>query len=40
MLVIAVPADGAMTLARIPYFFPSMAKVRVKPVIPAFAVEY
>lgn len=40
MLVIAVPAEGAMALARIPYFLPSMARVRVKPMIPAFAVEY
>ena len=40
MLVIAVPADGAITLARMLYFLPSIAKVRVKPVIAALAVEY
>jgi len=40
VLVIAVPAEGAMVLARMPYFLPSMARVRVKPMIPAFAVEY
>ena len=39
MLVIAVPADGAMTLAKMLYFAPSIARVRVRPVIPAFAVE-
>jgi len=40
VLVMAVPAEGAMTLARILYFLPSIANDRVKPVIPAFAVEY
>jgi hypothetical protein len=40
VLVIAVPAEGAMTLERILYFLPSRASVRVKPVMPAFAVEY
>jgi hypothetical protein len=38
--VIAVPADGAMTFARMLYFAPSSASVRVRPVIAAFAVEY
>jgi hypothetical protein len=40
VLVIAVPADGAMTLARILYFFPSMERVLVRPVMAALAVEY
>jgi hypothetical protein len=40
VLVIAVPADGAMTFARMLYFLPSMARVLVKPVMAAFAVEY
>jgi len=40
VLVIAVPADGAMTLARMLYFFPSMERVRVRPVMAALAVEY
>lgn len=40
VLVMAVPAEGAMTLARMLYFLPSMASVRVRPVMPAFAVEY
>jgi hypothetical protein len=38
--VIAVPADGANTLANMLYFLPSMAKLLVKPMIAAFAVEY
>jgi hypothetical protein len=40
VLVIAVPAEGAMTLAIMLYFAPSIASVRVRPVIPALAVEY
>jgi hypothetical protein len=40
VMVMAVPADGAMTLARILYFLPSIASVRVNPIIAAFAVEY
>jgi hypothetical protein len=40
VLVMAVPAEGAMTLLRILYFLPSIASVRVRPMIPAFAVEY
>ena len=40
VMVMAVPAEGAMTLARIPYFLPSIARDLVRPMIPAFAVEY
>lgn len=40
VLVIAVPAIGARQLARMLYFRPSKATVRVRPRIPAFAVEY
>ena len=40
VMVIAVPADGAMTLARISYFLPSIARDLVRPMIPAFATEY
>lgn len=40
MLVIAVPAIGAMALAKMLYFLPSMASVRVRPMIPALAVQY
>jgi hypothetical protein len=40
VLVMAVPADGAITFAKILYFLPSRASVRVRPVIAAFAVEY
>lgn len=40
VIVIAVPADGAITLAKILYLRPSMAKERVKPMIAAFAAEY
>jgi hypothetical protein len=40
VLVMAVPADGAMTLAMILYFAPSIESVRVRPIIAAFAVEY
>jgi hypothetical protein len=40
VLLIAVPASGAMTLARMLYFFPSRARVLVRPMIPALAVEY
>jgi hypothetical protein len=38
--VIAVPAEGAMQLARIPYRLPSIARVRVRPIMAALAVEY
>ena len=38
--VMAVPADGAIALAKMLYFLPSMASVRVRPVMAAFAVEY
>ena len=37
--VIAVPAEGARTLARILYLFPSMAMALVKPIIADLAVE-
>lgn len=37
--VMAVPADGARMLARMPYFFPSMASVFVKPIMAALAAE-
>ena len=37
--VIAVPAEGAITLARILYFFPSIAMARVNPIIADLAVE-
>jgi hypothetical protein len=40
VIVIAVPADGAMTLAKMLYFLPSIASVRVRPMIADFAVEY
>ena len=40
VLLIAVPATGAMTLARMLYLFPSKASVFVRPMIPALAVEY
>lgn len=40
VIVMAVPADGAIEFARILYFLPSIARVRVKPMIAAFAVEY
>jgi hypothetical protein len=40
VIVMAVPADGAIELARMLYFLPSMARVRVKPMMAAFAVEY
>ena len=40
VLVIAVPADGAMTLASMLYFFPSTERVLVRPVMAALAVEY
>jgi hypothetical protein len=40
VFVIAVPAEGAITLAKMPYFAPSIASVFVKPIIPAFAAEY
>lgn len=38
--VMAVPAEGAMQFAKMLYFLPSIARVRVRPMIPAFAVEY
>jgi hypothetical protein len=40
VIVMAVPAEGAMTLAKILYFLPSRASVRVKPMMAALAVEY
>jgi hypothetical protein len=40
VMVMAVPADGAMTFAKILYFLPSIASVRVRPTMAAFAVEY
>lgn len=40
VLLIAVPASGAMALAMMLYFFPSIASVLVRPMIAAFAVEY
>lgn len=40
VIVIAVPADGAIALALMLYFAPSMPSARVKPMIAAFAVEY
>ena len=40
VLVIAVPAEGAIVLAMMPYFLPSMANERVSPRIAALAVEY
>lgn len=40
VIVMAVPADGAIELARMLYFLPSIARVRVKPMIAAFAVAY
>ena len=40
VLVMAVPADGAMTFAKMLYFLPSRARVRVRPMMAAFAVEY
>lgn len=39
-MVMAVPAEGARTLARMLYLAPSIANVRVRPVIAALAVEY
>lgn len=40
VIVMAVPADGAIELASMLYFLPSIARVRVRPIIAAFAVEY
>lgn len=40
VLVMAVPAEGAIVLARMLYFLPSKPSVLVRPIIPAFAVEY
>ena len=40
VMVMAVPADGAIEFARMLYFRPSTARVRVKPMMAAFAVEY
>jgi hypothetical protein len=37
--VMAVPAEGARTLERMLYLRPSMARVLVKPIIAALAVE-
>lgn len=34
------PANGAMQLTRMLYFSPSKARVRVRPMIPAFAAAY
>lgn len=36
----AVPAEGAMQLAKMLYFRPSIASVRVNPRMAALAVEY
>ena len=36
----AVPAIGAIVLAMMLYFLPSIARTLVSPMIPAFAVEY
>ena len=38
VMVMAVPAEGAMALARMPYLAPSMARVRVRPMMAALAV--
>lgn len=40
VIVMAVPADGAIELAKMLYFLPSIARVRVNPMMAAFAVEY
>jgi len=40
VLVMVVPADGAITLQRMLYFPPSMARVFVSAIMPALAVEY
>lgn len=40
VMVMAVPADGAMALARMLYLRPSWARARVKPMIAALAAEY
>lgn len=40
VIVIAVPADGAIALALMLYFAPSIPSARVKPMIAAFADEY
>jgi hypothetical protein len=39
-MVIAVPAEGAMTLQRMLYFFPSNPRVLVNAIMAALAVEY
>jgi hypothetical protein len=36
----AVPAWGVIKFARMLYFLPSIARVLVRPIIPAFAVPY
>ena len=40
VIVMAVPADGAIELAKMLYLLPSTARARVKPMMAAFAVEY
>ena len=40
VIVIAVPARGAMQLDNMLYFWPSRASVLVSPKMPAFAAEY
>ena len=40
VMVMAVPAEGAIELALMLYFAPSMASARVKPMIAALAAVY
>ena len=40
IIVMAVPTDGAMGLPSMLSFLPSIVRVRVKPMMAAFAVEY
>lgn len=40
VIVIAVPAEGAIALQRMLYFRPSKPSVFVKPIMAAFADEY
>src|SRR5258708_5912728 len=40
VIVMAVPADGAIKITRMLYFLPPMARGRGKAMIAAFAVEY
>ena len=40
VMVMAVPADGAIEFALMLYLAPSIARPRVKPMIPAFAAVY